>query len=154
MPKPQQYGLHRSEWRGFTLVELIVVIVIVGIVALIAAPRFFSQAGFSAASFQDTAISAMRYAHKLAQAQHTNVYVLSNANSVALCYDAGCASRVLNPTDSAAFVVSAPSGIGISSTNFYFNSLGQPSAAQVLAISGDTLARQIVVEPETGYVHP
>ena len=140
--------------RGFTLAELIVVIVIVGIVALIAAPRFFSQASFSAVSFQDSTISALRYAHKLAQAQRTNVYVLSNGSSVDLCYDAGCASRVQNPTDSSPFQISAPSGAGISNANFFFNSLGQPSAAQILVISGDTIARQIVVESETGYVHP
>ncbi len=139
---------------GFTLVELIVVIVIVGIVALISAPRFFSQSSFSTASFQDTTISAVRYAHKLAQAQRANVFVVSNGSSVALCYDAACASRVQNPTDQAAFVVTAPSGIGIASANFSFNSLGQPSAAQVLPITGDTLGRRIVVERETGYVHP
>ncbi len=139
---------------GFTLVELIVVIVLVGIVALIAAPRFFSQAGFSAIGFQDAAISAMRYAHKLAQAQRTDIYVLINGSSVALCYDPGCAQRVQNPTDHAAFQVIAPNGISISTANFYFNSLGQPSAAHNLSITGDTLARYIVVEPETGYVHP
>ena len=139
---------------GFTLVELIVVIVIVGIVGLIAAPRFFAQARFGAVSFQDTTISALRYAHKLAQAQRTTVYVLSNGSNVALCYDAACASRVQNPTDHAAFIVVAPTGITLPSTNFSFNSLGQPSATQSLAISGDTLTRQIVVERETGYVHP
>ena len=139
---------------GFTLVELVVVIVIVGIVALIAAPRFFAQSSFSTASFQDTAISAVRYAHKLAQAQRTNVFVVSTGNSVALCYDAGCTVRVRNPTDNAAFVVAAPSGIGTASANFSFNSLGQPSAPQVLSITGDALARRIVVERETGYVHP
>jgi MSHA pilin protein MshC len=139
---------------GFTLVELIVVIVIVGIVALIAAPRFFAQAGFSAASFHDTAISAVRYAHKLAQAQRTPVFVVSDGARVALCYEAACAGRVQDPTDGAPFIVVAPTGIAIANTNFSFNSLGQPSAAQSIAISGDTRARQIVVERETGYAHP
>lgn len=139
---------------GFTLVELIVVIVMIGIVALIAAPRFFAQGAFDATRFQESAISAMRYGHKLAQAQRATVYVVSNGSSVALCYDAGCSSPVQNPTEGAAFIVRAPSGFAITSSSFNFNSLGQPSAAQTLAITGDTSARQIVVELETGYVHP
>ena len=148
---------------GFTLVELIVVIVIVGIVALIAAPRFFAQAGFDAARFHDAAISAIRYGQKVAQAQHTNVYVVANPSSVALCYDVGCASPVKSPADNAAFVVAAPSGIGISAASFSFTPLGQPATAAVtpipltatttLTITGDSIPRQIVVEQETGYVH-
>ena len=139
---------------GFTLVELIVVIVMVGIVALIAAPRFFAQGAFNVARFQDTTITALRYGHKLAQTQRTDVYVRSNGSSVALCYDAGCTTPIQNPVEGAAYIVTAPTGFNIASINFSFNSLGQPSAAQVLAITGDGLARQIVVERETGYVHP
>ncbi|MHB1231646.1 MAG: prepilin-type N-terminal cleavage/methylation domain-containing protein [Burkholderiales bacterium] len=149
--------------HGFTLVELIVVIVIVGIVALIAAPRFFAQTAFDAARFQDTAISAIRYGQKVAQAQHTVVYVLVSAGSVALCYDTGCASPVKSPADNSAFVVAAPSGISISAASFSFTPLGQPATAaatpvpltatSTLTISGDSIPRQIVVEQETGYVH-
>ena len=140
---------------GFTLVELIVVIVLVGIVALIAAPRFFSQPGFDAARFHDMAISAIRYGQKVAVAQRTNVFVAASANSVALCYDAACAGAVKSPADTAAFTVAAPSGIGITAANFSFNPLGQPNPnAQItLTISGDGTSRQIVVERETGYVH-
>ena len=96
----------------------------------------------------------MRYGHKLAQAQRATVYVVSNGSSVALCYDTACANPVQNPTEGSAFIVSAPSGFVITSSSFNFNSLGQPSAAQALAITGDATARQIVVELETGYVHP
>lgn len=146
---------YRKEKSGFTLVELIVIIVIIGIVALIAAPRFFAQAGFDAARFHDAAISAIRYGQKVAQAQHTNVYVVANPSSVALCYDVGCTSPVNSPADNAAFVVNAPSGIGLSGSGFSFTSLGQPNpnARQTLTISGDSTPRQIVVEQETGYVH-
>jgi MSHA pilin protein MshC len=146
----------RSGKSGFTLVELIVVIVIVGIVALIAAPRFFAQAGFDAARFHDAAISAIRYGQKVAQAQHTNVYVVTSANAVAVCYDAACATAVKSPADNnAAFVVNAPSGIGLIGSGFNFTSLGQPNpnAKQTLTVTGDTVVRQIVVEQETGYAH-
>ena len=142
--------------HGFTLVELIVVIVIVGIVALIAAPRFFTQTAFDAARFQDTAISAIRYGQKVAQAQHINVYVVASAGAVALCYDAACATPVKSPADNnAAFVVNAPSGIGLTGSSFNFTSLGQPNpnAMQTLTVTGDTVVRQIVIEMETGYVH-
>ena len=148
---------------GFTLVELIVVIVLVGIVALIAAPRFFSQPTFDAARFHDAAISAIRFAQKVAVAQNTNVFVVTTPSSVALCYNTGCSTPVLSPADNAAFIINAPNNITLAGASFSFTSLGQPAsfaatptplaASTTLNISGDGGARQIVVERETGYVH-
>ena len=148
---------------GFTLVELIVVIVLVGFVALIAAPRFFSQPTFDAARFHDESISAVRYGQKIALAQRTNVFVVASAASLALCYDTACSTPILKPADSAAFVVNAPNNITLTGSSFSFTSLGQPAsfaaspialaANKTLTIGGDGTSRQIVVERETGYVH-
>jgi MSHA pilin protein MshC len=142
--------------RGFTLVELIVIIVIVGIVALIAAPRFFAQADYDARRFHDMALSAIRYAQKVAIAQRRSVFVVATPSAVSLCYDAGCASAVPSPGDGSAYSVAAPTGIVITAAGFSFNGLGQPSpnAQVVLSVTGDGMTRQIIVEAETGYVHP
>lgn len=151
-----------GEIKGFTLIELVVIIVIVGIVALIAAPRFFSQPTFDAARFHEAAISAIRYGQKVAVAQRTDVFVVISASKVALCYDSGCTpappppdKRVKSPGSDDYFEVPIPSGITITLTSFNFNSLGQPNPnTQItLTISGDGTMRQIVVEQETGYVH-
>ncbi len=144
-----------GEIKGFTLIELVVIIVIVGIVALIAAPRFFSQPTFDASRFHEAAISTIRYGQKVAVAQRTDVFVVTSASTLALCYDAGCATTVKSPGGTDDFVVQIPSGIGITLTSFNFNSLGQPipNAQTILSISGDGTSRQIVVEQETGYVH-
>ena len=141
--------------KGFTLIELVVIIVIVGIVALIAAPRFFSQPTFDAARFHEAAISTIRFGQKVAVAQRADVFVVTNASTLVLCYDAGCATTVKNPGGSEDFVIQIPSGIGITISSFNFNSLGQPNpnVQTILTISGDGTMRQIVVEQETGYVH-
>lgn len=79
---------------GFTIVELIVVMVILGILGSVAAVRFFDRQGFDAASFSDQGSALVRYAQKIAIAQNRPVLVRLNGNSIALCFDAACASRV------------------------------------------------------------
>jgi len=145
--------------KGFTLVEMVVVIVIVGVLALAVIPRFVGRVGFDARGFFDETQAMLRYGQKVAVAQHTNVFVRLNAGTVELCYDAGCATRVLNPADQAAFTKTAPSGVNIvsSAAAFSFSALGKPNpdAAVTLTITaaGEPV-RTITIERETGYVHP
>lgn len=89
--------------RGFTMVELVVVIVLVGVLGAVASARYFDSAGFDAAGYAEQTRSMLRYAQKSAIAQHRPVFVVFGNKRIALCFnlrnDATCSggNRVLAP---------------------------------------------------------
>ncbi|WP_232251222.1 pilus assembly FimT family protein [Janthinobacterium sp. 1_2014MBL_MicDiv] len=136
--------------RGFTLIELVAVLVMVGLITTFAASRFFQRDTFDARGFADQATNIVRYGQKLAVAQNRAVFVRIDANSVALCFDAACsaANRVLPPTGSNSgsnetlqycngqrnwLCEGRPASVALSTVpantpGFYFDALGRPYA--------------------------
>lgn len=161
---------------GFTLVELILVLILVGILSLYALPRFFDRNTFDTRAFSDTARATVRYAQKTAIAQNRPVFVSLNSTRIALCFDAACTKPVRAPASRPAIAACSssttwmcealPSGVTTLPVNqvFYFNALGRPfqsgdtdpnSSFILLAITltGSDFNSTITIEPETGYVH-
>lgn len=83
-------------WRravaGFTIVELITVLVVMGVLGAVAIARFFDNGPIQAREFADQAKAVIRYGQKLAIAQNRPIYVSATGNRFALCVQSACAA--------------------------------------------------------------
>lgn len=133
------------------------VIVLVGVLAIFAAPRLFDAAAFNVQGFHDETLALLRYAQKAAIAQRRTVCVAFTLSSATLKVDndgsAGCEANLAGPRGDSPGTITARGGVSYSSlpTAISFDALGQPTATQTLQVQG--VGRSITVEAGTGYVH-
>lgn len=70
--------------RGFTLIELVTIIIILGIISVVALPRMSAGDDILAAEFRDKVVSSLRYAQKMASSHRRLVCVTFTASSLTL----------------------------------------------------------------------
>ncbi len=146
-------GMLTNPHAGFTFVELVVVMVIVGVLAVAVLPRFADQSAFESRGFHDETLSLLRYAQKAAIAQRRTVCVLLNGNGVTLSIDTDSpADGVCNVALTLPNAPRGGSGLAGSTVSFQFTPLGSTNQAANISITiaGST---GITVEASTGYVH-
>lgn len=166
----------RRPASGFTLVELIVTMIVAGIIAAVAFPRFADQRAFQSRAFFEQVQEAIKFSQKAAIAQRKRVFITITATTVQACYVAACGGAgslvVTDPTTGVALSLAAQDARGVAfsavtlspAMTIVFDGLGRPrDAAGVLltvvttinvnsTAAGD-VNRSLSIEPETGYVH-
>lgn len=154
---------------GFTLAELVAVMVVMGILAVFAVPRMLDLNQFSARGTRDFVGAALRYAQKSAIAMRRNVCVNVGATQLTLTHATAAganqpcsANELPNPGNGHAYSDSSnalPSGAQVSTpTSLIFDAQGRPLSAPgtprttALTISVTGNATPLTIEPETGVV--
>jgi MSHA pilin protein MshC len=141
---------------GFTLMELIMVLIIVSILAVVAIPRFWGSV-FDEGKFRDQTLAALRYAQRAAIAYERTVCATFSSTQLVLTYastygSSTCDTNLPPPaTGSSPYTVTAPSSVTYTAAaSFKFDRVGRPTAGQAILISG---GGSVTVESESGYVH-
>ena len=149
--------------KGFTLVELVVVIAVMSVMVAMAAPKFSSGDIFETRGDAGLLSSTLRYAQKTAIAQRKQVFVVHTdaiPDVVKLCFDAACSLPVISPETTGAYVFTSSRNVDVGSLNpgLGFDGLGRavPDEATSYTVTNRKNNNQSVtihVEKDTGYIH-
>lgn len=152
--------MSRPRQTGFTLVELILVLVVMGLLAGVALPRLMDHQSQDEVSTNDELKATLRLARQVATSQSREVcfmrtaadFRLVYANTGAPCVLAGPA--VSEPGSGVALTVPLPAAVVLSgSTTIRFNSRGQLVPNTVpLSVTVGTMT-PLTISRETGFVY-
>ncbi|WP_432383647.1 pilus assembly FimT family protein [Duganella sp. P38] len=146
-------GFSKRRQAGFTMVELITVIILMGILGAIGASRFFDDTAFENRAYADQAKAIIRYAQKLAVTENRFIFVRTDGNSFAICATLACGGGSL---------VNAPGGSNSGSRATRANCLqagvyraawmceGRPASVNVNGLPGNAIYFDALGRPYNG----
>ena len=146
---------------GFTIVELVVVMVIIGALAALGIPRLVGDKSSEAAVFGDQVASGLRRAQKIAMGHRRVVCATVGPKAVVLrVNDCGSAGIALNGSGDDDYATS-DSVLTVTSATLYFQPDGRVTqdaggatawSTDIVIAAGTTNFRTITVQGTTGYV--
>jgi len=132
--------------KGFTLIEIVATLVIIGVLTAIATTRFIDTSTISVRGAADMIQADIRYAQETAMTGHISKSVIFSTGSPAYTFSPASGMDPLGEL---------PSGVTIE-TNFTvtFNSLGEPTTGGggSVSISADDHSKTISISDYTGRV--
>jgi len=151
----------KNHQNGFTLIEVIAVLVIIGVVAAVVVSRMISPSSFGLVSEADILKGHLRYAQYRAMS-HTETWGIQfTTNGYSLLYNKAATTSKLPNEDSSTHTFS--SGITISTgagTAVHFNEWGNPvddsgnllTAGKLIVLSDGSTSRTVTITQNTGFI--
>ncbi len=160
---------YRVKQQGFTLTELIIIMIIMGVLMATAAPRFMGTQTFESRGFYDEVLSSLRYAQKIAVGTGCPIQftITTGPDSYGMTRGTACENGnfiggvpIINPRTGADYPTAAPAdvvfsnvvGFPIEFTSFgrAINTGGTPLVSPTATVNVGT--RTITIWAETGLV--
>lgn len=141
-----------SQVAGFTLVELVIVIVVLAIISAYAIIKSTSPAEVTLPSQAETMASALRHTQALAytSGQRRRVSALNgNTYSVAIC---GGSPITCPTTESTVTLQNSVTFTAVSLVTLDFNTLGQPDGKATFTLRAGGASKTVCVAAVTGLV--
>lgn len=149
---------------GFTLVEMIAVLIIVGLVSSIGFARYGKPDRYEQRGFADHTLTAMRYAHRLAMTTECDVRIQLTSTELVVSHWSDC-TPLLHTTSTTPFEnadyqgdfsQNVPGGMTIDQFDLFFDREGRPYERNTALLL--TTAKQITLgyfsvelEQQTGF---
>ena len=134
--------------RGFTLVEVIAVLIIAGILAALILPRFMGIEGYSANAAQGDVIAAAQYARQLALLGNGDIILSLQGSTVAVQNSAG---QNLPVPGGKGYPITIPASAQIGATFIFTSATGSVANAtqtsSIALVDGGGESRAVCISP-------
>lgn len=149
---------------GFTLVELTIVLIVIGILGVIAMPKMFGSSTYQSQYFYNDVLSTLRYAQKLAMSSGCHIQASMTSTTITLTKAASCTTgtftvAVRDPAlGTSTYVKTAPGTVTItpSISAIYYDQLGKCYNSSTSTVSDATVivgSKTINIVGQSGFTY-